>query len=182
MYQQRSMELRSPYPLGPPLPQPPAAGATVHQRAESRLLPAEISHGREARRSGGDGSLQQWISGQGLRVVAGEVILWTSHIGKLVCERVQKAGMGGGHTEQRARGHRARTLLLQEYFFAAAAHWRPGRALHKVEVALLGAAAAPGAEVLRWKRIFGRGEGARAVCGRHVELGICAACCEVSSR
>ena len=171
------MELLQPYPLGPLPSRRPTAGAAVRQRGETRLPGPEIGCGCAARSSGGDGGLQQTLVGQAPRVVAGGVLLRQSRESKWTRERVQAEGTVGAHTEKCGWGHCARTMWLQEYFLGALRSRRQNRALLKVVLVLLGAAAVQGVGALRWKRFSARGKGARAVCGRHAKLGSVAAKC-----
>ena len=100
MYHQRSMGLRSPYPLGPPLPQPPTAGTAASQRGDMGLSDPDIDCGYRARSAGAACGLQQTLLGQAPLGFAGGCCLCQSRDSKWTRERVQAEGTAGAHTEK----------------------------------------------------------------------------------
>ena len=166
MYHQRSMGLRSPYPLGPPLPQPPTAGTAASQRGEMGLSDPDTDCGYRARSAGAACGLQQTLLGQAPLGFAGGCCLCQSRDSKWTRERVQAEEAVGAHTEKCGWGHRARTLWLLEYFFGAARRRRQERVCAKTMLVHIGGAAAPGVGLLRWKRFSDPGEVVRVQCGR----------------
>ena len=133
--------------------------------------------GSAARGSRDACGLQQTLLGQAPLGFAGGGCLCQSRESKWTRERIQAEGTVAAHTEKCGRGRCARTMWLQEYFLGALRSRRQNRALLKVVLVLLGAAAVQGVGALRWKRFFARGKGARAACGRHAKLGSVAAKC-----
>ena len=166
VHARRSHGALQPYPLGPPLPQRPAAGAPASQRGEMGLEDPDSGRGWLARRSRAACSLQQRLLGRLPSGGAGGSCVCQSRDSKWTRERVQAEETVGAHTEKCGWGHRARTLWLLEYFFGAARRRRQERVCAKTMLVHIGGAAAPGVGLLRWKRFSDPGEVVRVQCGR----------------